>query len=210
MKETLSMLDKINTDAAKKIKEYDDMPYLETEEEAAENIADINKRRDVRIKGNKARTFALSDSAEKSKTNKTKKIVSDSNKDDDNNKNIKMFYDDDDDNIKIFYHDDYDNIKISNDDGNIKISCDDDDCEINGLGKNGLDENGYNINGLDENYLDENGYNINGIKGTKIKYSDKKLKYKKGENNILYDQCGFDKDGFVKMVMTCTGLIKMD
>ena len=32
----------------KKIKEYDDMPYLETEEEAAENIADINKRRDVK------------------------------------------------------------------------------------------------------------------------------------------------------------------
>ena len=42
-KQTLSMLDKINTDEAKKIKEYDDMPYLETEEEAAENIADINE-----------------------------------------------------------------------------------------------------------------------------------------------------------------------
>ena len=74
-KQTLSMLDKINTDEAKKIKEYDDMPYLETEEEAAENIADVNERRDVRKKDNKARTFALSDSAEKNKTNKTEKIV---------------------------------------------------------------------------------------------------------------------------------------
>ena len=34
------------------------MPYLETEEEAAENIADISKQRDVRKKDNKARTFA--------------------------------------------------------------------------------------------------------------------------------------------------------
>ena len=47
----------------KKIKEYDDMPYLETEEEAAENIADINEQRDVRKKDNKARTFALSGNA---------------------------------------------------------------------------------------------------------------------------------------------------
>ena len=37
------MLDRINTDEAKKLKEYDDMPYLETEEEAAKNIADINE-----------------------------------------------------------------------------------------------------------------------------------------------------------------------
>ena len=33
------------------------MPYLETEEEAAENISDINERRDVRKKDNKARTI---------------------------------------------------------------------------------------------------------------------------------------------------------
>ena len=148
----------------KKIKEYDDIPYLETEEEVAENIADINERRDVIKKDNKARNFAPSDSAEKNKTNKTEKIVSDSNKDDDY-KNIKIFHDDDD-NIKITYHDDDDNIKISNDDGNIKISYDDNDYQLNGLDKNGLD-------GL-------------------------KLKYRKGENNILYDQYGFDKDGFNK------------
>ena len=46
--------------------------------------------------------------------------------------------------------------------------------------------------------MDENGYNINGIKGTQIKYPDKKLKYRKGENNILYDQYGFNKNGFNK------------
>ena len=72
-KQILSTLNKINTDEVKKIKEYDDIPYLETEEEAAENIADINERRDVRKKDNKARTFAPPDSAEKNKTNKTKK-----------------------------------------------------------------------------------------------------------------------------------------
>ena len=155
-KQTLSTLNKINTDEAKKIKEYGDVPYLETEEEAAEDIADINEQRDVRKKDNKARTFAPSDSAVKNKTNKTKQIVSDSNKDDDDdNKNIKIFYDDDDDNIKKSYHDDDDNKNISNDVGNIKISYDDDDDDddykINGLDKNGLDENGYNTNGLDEN-----------------------------------------------------------
>ena len=46
------------------------MPYLETEEEAAENIADINERRDLRKKDNKARTFAPPDDAnEKLKKN---------------------------------------------------------------------------------------------------------------------------------------------
>ena len=88
-KQSLSTLGRINTNQAKKIKEYDDMPYLETEEEAAENVAGINERRDVRKKDNKARTFAPSDSAEKNKTNKTEKIVSDSNKDDDY-ENIKI------------------------------------------------------------------------------------------------------------------------
>ena len=42
-KQTLSMLDRINTGEAKKVKQYDDMPYLENKEEAAENIADINE-----------------------------------------------------------------------------------------------------------------------------------------------------------------------
>ena len=37
------MLDKIYADEAEKTKKYADMPYLETEEEAAENIADINE-----------------------------------------------------------------------------------------------------------------------------------------------------------------------
>ena len=37
------------------------MPYLETEEEAAKNIADIIEQRNVRKKDNKARTFAPPD-----------------------------------------------------------------------------------------------------------------------------------------------------
>ena len=43
---------------------YLDMSFLETEEEEAENIADINERRDVRKKDNKARTFAHPDNTE--------------------------------------------------------------------------------------------------------------------------------------------------
>ena len=49
--------------------EYADMPYLDTEEEAAENIADKNEQRDVRKKDNKARTFAPSDNTEEAAKN---------------------------------------------------------------------------------------------------------------------------------------------
>ena len=42
-------------------KKYVDMPYLETEEEAAKNIADIIEQRNIRKKDNKARTFAPPD-----------------------------------------------------------------------------------------------------------------------------------------------------
>ena len=180
--QTLSTLDTINTNESKKIKEYDDMPYLETEEEAAEKIADINERRDARKKDNKARTFAPPDNAEKVKQIKQKKVVNDSNKDDDDDKNITIFYDDDDDVIKIFYGGNED-IKILPDDNkNIEIFY----------------SNDYKINGLDENGLNENGYNINGIKGTKKKNPNINIKFKRAKNGILYDQYGFDKDGFNK------------
>ena len=43
---------------------YIDMPFLETEGEAAENTVDINERRDVREKDSKARTFAPPDNTE--------------------------------------------------------------------------------------------------------------------------------------------------
>ena len=70
------MLNKVNDNINNLYKQIiDDRPYLETEEEAAKNKADINERRDIRKKDNKARTFAPSDNAEKSETNKTKKIV---------------------------------------------------------------------------------------------------------------------------------------
>ena len=45
------------------------MPFLETEEEAAENIADINERRDTRKKDYKARTFAPPDHTEEAAKN---------------------------------------------------------------------------------------------------------------------------------------------
>ena len=44
-----------------------------------------------------------------------------------------------------------------------------------GININGLDIDGYNINGLDKNDLDKDGYNINGIKGTRKKYSNRKI-----------------------------------
>ena len=45
------------------------MPYLETEEAAAENTADINEQNDVRKKDNKARTFAPLDNTEETAKN---------------------------------------------------------------------------------------------------------------------------------------------
>ena len=44
-----------------------------------------------------------------------------------------------------------------------------------GININGLDKDGYNINGLDKNGLDKDDYNINGIKGTRKKYSNRKI-----------------------------------
>ena len=48
---------------------YPDKPFLETEEEAAENIADISDRRDVRKRDNKARTSAPPDNTEEAAEN---------------------------------------------------------------------------------------------------------------------------------------------
>ena len=45
------------------------MPYLETEEEAAENIADKKEQKDLRKKDNKARTFAPSENTEEATKN---------------------------------------------------------------------------------------------------------------------------------------------
>ena len=50
------------------------MPFLETEEEAAENIADINKQRDMRKKDNISRTFASPDHTDTSFLKTTEKI----------------------------------------------------------------------------------------------------------------------------------------
>ena len=63
---------------------------------------------------------------------------------------------------------------------------------------NGFDRDGDNINGLDKDGLDRNGNNINGIKGTRKKYSKRKINYKEYDDGILYDQYGFNLLGFNK------------
>ena len=64
---------------------------------------------------------------------------------------------------------------------------------INYININDLDKDGYNINGLDEYGLDRDGYNINDIKETREKYSNRKISWiNDDDNDILYDQYGFD------------------
>ena len=122
----LTMLNEFNDKKIKKIKEEcADMPYLKTEEEAAEKIADFHKRK---------------------KESK-------------------------------------------------KSGDEDDGYNENGLDINGLDRDSYNINDLNEYGLDRNGYNINSIKGTRIKYPNKRLNYKRVGNGNMYDRYGFDSNG---------------
>ena len=71
------------------------------------------------------------------------------------------------------------------------------DFNEHGININGLDKDGYNINGVDENGLDEDGFNINGIKGTRKKYSNRKVNLIYN-NGIYYDQYGFDEKGLNK------------
>ena len=107
---------------------YYNIPHLETEEEAAQNIADIYERKDK-----KARTFAP-------KHNVKKKYDSDidfgdSDLEDFNldNKRKKK-----DTRKKNDYNINYININ----------GLDKDGYNINGLDKDGLDKDGYNINGI--------------------------------------------------------------
>ena len=68
MKKKMSSLSTYTSAASSVVdkKYYVDMRFLETEEEAAENIADINEKRDVRKKDNKAKTFAPPDDTDTS------------------------------------------------------------------------------------------------------------------------------------------------
>ena len=69
---------------------------------------------------------------------------------------------------------------------------------------NGLDKDGYNINGVNKY-----GLNINNIEGTRKKYSNKKVNWIiDNDNGILYDQYGFDGDGFNKDGCTIYGFDK--
>ena len=62
---------------------------------------------------------------------------------------------------------------------------------------NSLNKDGYNINGVDENCVDKNGLKINGIKATRKKYPKRKVNWR-DDDGVLYDQYGFDIDGFNK------------
>ena len=66
---------------------------------------------------------------------------------------------------------------------------------MNGLDEYGLDRDGYNINGVNRNGLDRDGYNINGIKGTRKKYSKRRIIWK-NNGEVYYDQYGFNSEGF--------------
>ena len=55
----------------------------------------------------------------------------------------------------------------------------------------------FNKGGIDINALDKDGYNKNGIKGTRKKYSNRKINWiNNGE--LYYDQYEFDENGFNK------------
>ena len=77
-----------------------------------------------------------------------------------------------------------------------------------GININGLDKDGYNINGLDKNDLDKDGYNINGIKGTRKKYSNRKINWINDDNNMI--NMDLIKRDLIKMVIIYMDLIKMD
>ena len=53
-------------------------------------------------------------------------------------------------------------------------------------------------------------YNTNGIKGTRKKYPKRKVNYKEHDNDILYNQYGFDLTGFNKDGYNYMDLIKID
>ena len=68
---------------------------------------------------------------------------------------------------------------------------------INGIEENGLDKDGYNINGVDRNGIDRDCCNINGIEETIKKYSKRKVNWR-DDDDVLYDQYGFNSSGFNK------------
>ena len=71
------------------------------------------------------------------------------------------------------------------------------DFNENNIDINSLNKDGYNINGVDQNGVDKNGLNINGIKGTRKKYPKTKINWR-DDAVVLYDQYGFDINGFNK------------
>ena len=127
--EIQELKEKLNDKKTEGEKIYANIPYLETEEEATENIVDIYERKD-----NKARTFAPPYNVEEEadiyelKDDTRKKGKSDFNK-----YGI---------NIDGLDRDGY-NINRLDERG-----LDIDGYNINGVDRNGIDRNGYNINGI--------------------------------------------------------------
>ena len=60
-----------DTDSIDREEKHLDMPFLETEQEAAENIANIYERKDTRKKDYRMRTFAPQDNTEEAAKNIT-------------------------------------------------------------------------------------------------------------------------------------------
>ena len=176
LKEKLN--DKNDYKKTKEEKIYANIPYLETEEEAAENIVDIYEQKD-----NKARTFAPPYNVEEEADIYERKEKSDLNE-----YGI---------NIDGLDRDGY------NINGLDEYGLDRDGYNINGVNKNGIDRNGYNINGIegtrkkyskrkvnykeddDGNLYDQYGFNSEGFN-------------KDGYNIDGFDTDGFDIDGLNK------------
>ena len=117
------------TKRQKKKKIYANIPYFETEEETAENIADIYERKD-----NKARTFAPPYNVEEEADIYERK--------DDTRKKEKSDFNEYGINIDGLDKDGY------NINGLDEYGLDRDYYTINGVDRNGIDRNGYNINGI--------------------------------------------------------------
>ena len=155
-------------------KTYANIPYLETEEEAAENIADIYEQ-----KNNKARTFAPPHNV-------------------DDNTRKKYNFDDIEDDIEDFDFD-YKRKKESNfNENGININgVDKDGYNINGVDKDGVNKDGFNINNIKRTRKKYPNKKVNWIHNGEF-YYDQYGFDENGFNKDGYDIYGFDKKGLNK------------
>ena len=158
----------------------ENIPYLETEEEAAENIADIYERKD-----NEARTFAPPHNVD---DNTRKK----------DNMRKKYNFDDIKDDIDNFDFDDKRKNKSNFNENGIDINgLDKDGYNINGIDKYGVNKDGFNINNIKRTRKKYPNKKVNLIYNDGI-YYDQYGFDEKGFNKDGYDIYGFDKKGLNK------------